>query len=158
MLVNLVMVIWLPRIPIRMYPGRMAESCGTTYAARQSSTYYEPYYRTYLPDAWYRQLFEETANLDWLSVLTACQNHGMEAILNSREYLRIALKHFDNFRICLLDDPNRPRQQLGPSCQASSVVRRSEEDDAAGRMENLLEVSFPSLLRRDQGLGRCHRR
>lgn len=41
MLTNLVMSIWFPLIPIGIYPGRMAECCGTTCDIRQSGMYYE---------------------------------------------------------------------------------------------------------------------
>ncbi len=96
----------------------------------------------------------KASDLDRLPLLTACHDHRVEGFLNSRKHLRVALEDLDNLRVRLLDNPDGLQQQLGPSCQARSVVRRPEEGDTTGRAEDVLEVSFRSLFRCGQGLPR----
>lgn len=71
----------------------------------------------------------------------------MEFILNPGKHFRVALKHIDNLRIRLLNDPDGSREQLGPSCQTGSTVWRPKESDAARRLEDVLKVTFRSLPR-----------
>jgi hypothetical protein len=105
--------------------------------------------RTYLTHACKRQFLEEAADLDRLAFLAARLNHRMESILDPRQHLRVALQDRHNFGICLLDDADGYGEQLRPSCQTGSMVWRPEESDAARRLEDVLEVTFRSLSRRE---------
>lgn len=115
----------------------------------------EPCHHTHLADAWQRQLLEEAADFDRLSLFAARQDHGVETVLDPREYLRVALEHLDNLCVGLLDDPDGSRQPFGPSCQPRSMVWRPEKDNAVCQPENVVEVWFRRPLSRyDQCLSR----
>ena len=79
----------------------------------------------------------------------------MKAVLDSRKNLGIALKNIDNFRIRLLEEADRSRYDSRPCGNASSMVRGSKKDNAAGGMKNIVEMMLLRLLSRlEQGLPR----
>jgi hypothetical protein len=55
----------------------------------------------------------------------------MEPVLDSCQDLRVLFKDFDNVSVSLFDQSNRSSQLLSPLCQASTLVRSSEEGDCA---------------------------
>ena len=79
----------------------------------------------------------------------------MKAVLDSRKDLGIALKNIDDFRIRLLDEPDRSRYESRPCSNVNSMVRGPKKDNAAGGMKNIVEMMSLRLLSRlEQGLPR----
>jgi hypothetical protein len=89
-----------------------------------------------------------------LSLLAACYNHGMEAVLNPREHFRLPSENCHNLGVCLLDEADMTGQKLSPCGQPCPVVRRSEEGDSPGRLKDVPEVFLGPLSRCHQGLSR----
>jgi len=51
----------------------------------------------------------KASNLDRLPLPAACYDHRVEAVLNSREHLRVALENLDNLRVRLCWKGTRTR-------------------------------------------------
>ena len=98
---------WFPRIPMGMYPGRIAESCGTTYDKALASTT-----KQILPNPPSRLLVEvllvEAADFNRLqSLLVASHDHCVKAVLNPRKHLGVASEDLDNLGVRLLYGADR---------------------------------------------------
>lgn len=80
-------------------------------------------------------------------------NRGLD-VLDPCKQLEIPSEDIDNTGICLFDEADGTGHDLSPSGKASSMARRAEKDDTAGRAKNIVEVWLRTLSRREQGLPR----
>ena len=78
-------------------------------------------------------------------------DYCVKAVLDSRKDLGIALKNIDDFRIRLLEEPDRSRYESRPCSNVNSMVRGPKKDNAAGGIKNIVE-SLRLLSRLEQGL------
>lgn len=70
-------------------------------------------------------------------------DHGMETILDPREYLGIPPQDVHDIVIRLLDYTEVPGKQLRPARETSPVMWGSEEDDPACGAEDVSDVCRP---------------
>lgn len=121
--------------------------------ASSQPRHHEATQESYCADSRKRQFLIEASDFDgWQPVLASREEHGVEAVLDTRKDLRIALEDFDNPAVCLLDVADRTSQHFRPSRKVGSAMRRAQEQDASSQDRYVSKMGFRPLSRDHQGI------